>query len=1066
MAEGGATLAELAVSAASVIAQVSVVVAGLGALMSFIRGIIRFFTGKSKELKKAEKRKEEAERKEAEARKIVHDRLTVSGLTISLPELDEVAVYWKPLEPNVKYNVRLSRFDIGEMETILLDKTTEDNKVNCKGTTVKYNSKIFKVSVQAVYLHDNIMFEGKEQLVSEEVKPFLPQPSQLEAQSRRDGREVHVRFSQVKYAVDYKAEVITCDGTIVGSAIVDGHSGKEEITHAFYAEKLTSGAPGETRVRVCAQAQDAVPGEFRYSPKLYLVAAPNDLHVTYESKPQQLKIEWKVSNTQNIARFLCEINSVETNNVIYSREVARPTGDNLKSIVKVRVSEIADHARSPYDIRLCSLGEKSSLASVFVSYKEKLSFLPDVQGVFPSYDPQRNKLTVTWRPVTGATMYEISIREKESNSSVAKKLICEEKKDEVVFEMDEIKMKTGLMYVVSVIAQGMDILHLPSVPSTSSTEFSQLPKPASVSQEYSFKDRLLKVAFKSVPGAGSHVIEVFSKTTPSKIADRHVVQKPHSTWYPTVTYSFEVDKMCFSDGGPFATRVVAIGNAKLMNSPPSLSPTQLKSGDAPESVSLKYNIQSRQLESVISSKPGHFTLSLEDTAHRSNKLNKQDFVVKQDVGDRLLHQTLFKFPIYPADEPQGAVYQVLVVNIGDQNNLPSEVKKSNEVCLLNPPASVAQEYKNRVFTVAWKSVQSAAGYSIKVFNSKTECIASEERVTHDLCQVGNQMKKEFDVISMLLESNGLYKSLVLVLGDEVNIGGASTKSESTIPSCSSPIDVNITFNNDTRRMIVSCICSNDGTVRLGVIDATKVKTKEGDIQEALLGWKELKCHGGEKEVIEFDESVLTTSIDGRHKGVAQMIETQAQLCLPSAFSFSQEEVAWLRPALPIHMTFDPGSSTLKITWTPVNLALRYFIEVIQTREEKSGTTTLIPFSDEVPKDAISCSINTENFPVKGIDKFVAKVQPKGNQGLVISLHSIGYSSETLVCEESPTNVDVSQVDNKCVKVCWEGYSSKNFEVSVWKMSDSGRQKKGARKVNYSTKRRVFVHAACTYPFLS
>lgn len=177
MAEGGATLAELAVSATSVIAQVSVVVAGLGALMSFIKGIISFFTGKSKELKKAEKRKEEAERKEAEARKIVHDRLTVSGLTISLPELDEVAVYWKPLEPNVKYNVRLSRFDIGEMETILLDKTTEDNKVNCKGTTVKYNSKIFKVSVQAVYLHDGIMFEGKEQLVSEEVKPFLPQPS-------------------------------------------------------------------------------------------------------------------------------------------------------------------------------------------------------------------------------------------------------------------------------------------------------------------------------------------------------------------------------------------------------------------------------------------------------------------------------------------------------------------------------------------------------------------------------------------------------------------------------------------------------------------------------------------------------------------------------------------------------------------------------------------------------------------------------------------------------------------------------------------------------------------------
>lgn len=48
-------------------------------------------------------------------------------------------------------------------------------------------------------------------------------------------------------------------------------------------------------------------------------------------------------------------------------------------------------------------------------------------------------------------MYEISIREKESNLSVVKKLICEEEKDEVVFEMDEIKMKIGLMYVVLVI---------------------------------------------------------------------------------------------------------------------------------------------------------------------------------------------------------------------------------------------------------------------------------------------------------------------------------------------------------------------------------------------------------------------------------------------------------------------------------------------------------------------------------------------------------------------------------------------------------------------------------------
>lgn len=115
--------------------------------MFFIRGIIRFFIGKFKELKKVEKRKEEVERKEVEVRKIVYDWLIVLGLIIFFLELDEVVVYWKFLELNVKYNVRFLWFDIGEMEIIFLDKIIEDNKVNCKGIIVKYNSKIFKVFV-------------------------------------------------------------------------------------------------------------------------------------------------------------------------------------------------------------------------------------------------------------------------------------------------------------------------------------------------------------------------------------------------------------------------------------------------------------------------------------------------------------------------------------------------------------------------------------------------------------------------------------------------------------------------------------------------------------------------------------------------------------------------------------------------------------------------------------------------------------------------------------------------------------------------------------------------------
>lgn len=91
------------------------------------------------------------------------------------------------------------------------------------------------------------------------------------------------------------------------------------------------------------------------------------------------------------------------------------------------------------------------------------------------------------------------------------------------------------------------------------------------------------------------------------------------------------------------------------------------------------------------------------------------------------------------------------------------------------------------------------------------------------------MKKEFDVLLMLLEFNGFYKLLVLVLGDEVNIGGVNIKFELIILFCFLFIDVNIIFNNDICCMIVSCICFIDGIVRFGVIDVIKVKMKEGDI---------------------------------------------------------------------------------------------------------------------------------------------------------------------------------------------------------------------------------------------
>ena len=81
-------------------------------------------------------------------------------------------------------------------------------------------------------------------------------------------------FSQVEYAVDYKAEVFTHDDKVIGSAIVTRPSEDKDGIHVFHAEELASGIPGKAGVRVCAQGQEGELNEFKYSTDLYLVGGP------------------------------------------------------------------------------------------------------------------------------------------------------------------------------------------------------------------------------------------------------------------------------------------------------------------------------------------------------------------------------------------------------------------------------------------------------------------------------------------------------------------------------------------------------------------------------------------------------------------------------------------------------------------------------------------------------------------------------------------------------------------------------------------------------------------------
>ena len=968
-------------------------VGALAAIVSFIAGIISFFTGKSKQQKEAEERMKEAKNKDEKARKLVEDRLVIVDLSIALTKGTEVEVSWKPLEKNVKYSVTLKRIDLGGVKTTLLEKTTENNKVNVKSDAIKYNTKQFIATVQAGFLCSGGSFQGREQLLSKSVTPLLRAPSKVELESKQGGREVNVIFSQVEYSVDYKAEVTTRDGSVIGGAIIKRPPGHKDGIHVFHAEELDYGIPGETKVRVCARGLDEEVNEFKYSSGLYLVAAPTDLRHSYEELSQQLAVKWKVNDTHNISSYVCEMHSVEAHVIVFTKEVLKSKGDRLETNLKIPLKDVSDKSKSPYRIRVCSLGVSATLASPFVNSNGYLSFLPQVDGITPSYDPQSNQLTVSWVTITGATTYKVAIREDSNISSVVGSLSSKDDTNKVVFDMGKVRLKNGAQFVVTVIAEGSDTLHLPGLPSTADTKFTQLQKPASVSQEYSFEESKVKVNFQPVFLAPAHLIEFFDESTPTNIASRCLVSKPSESddWPSTVIHSFDVENMRLTGGDRFKSRVTALGNANVINSPSCVSATALKCSEGPMSVTLKYNTETSNLMIILSSRPGHFGAKVEDTFHKGRTINTQQFVVQQSKGRESVHQTVLKIPLVSDEEPRGAIYQAFVQNTGDQQHLPSEVKSSNEVRLLNPPDSVTQEYKNAIFTVTWKPVHLAAGYHIKVYNTKTGSPASAVSVIPDSGSTGEQMKKEFDVDLLQLESSGLYETLVMVLGGELSVGGASTKSITTIPSCPSPEDVQITFDKEKSHVVVRCSSVKDALVlRLGVADADKLKNQEGNMQGAILGFKDLEVTNplvpfdspsddGRPEEAEFDESVLITSLDGLHRGVAQVKERQKEISLPSGYSISKEVLAWLRPAIPIHFSFDPVNTTLKIIWTQVSLALQYSVEILQERESKGGTITLIPFSEVLPGDVLSSNFNMENVNIQGSDTFIAKVQPLGRR---------------------------------------------------------------------------------------
>ena len=1057
MAESVESLSSIAASAASVIDAAAPVLAALASIIAFIAGIISFFTGKSEEQKKAEKRHKEAKRKAEKARKLVEDRLAIDDLTITLSKMNEVEVSWKRVEKSVKYYVRLTRTDLGDVETVLLETTTEDNKVSFEGGQINYNTKNVTAYVHASLVCKGVTFKGKEQLFSKTTKHLLRAPSKVEVECKQKGREVHVTFSQVTYAVDYKVEVLTHDEKVIGTAIVkrssedqdkekgeDNNKDKDE-THVFYADKLTAGVPGKTRVRVCARGNEEKLNEFKYSTDLYLVESPTDTRRFYDPQSQELLVKWRVQDTRNISSYQCDIRSIDPETVVFTKEVAKSKDDGLESI-QIRLSEISDRTKSSYIVSVCSLGVSASLASTFVTIGN-LAFLPQVAGATSTYDPQRNQLTVSWMPVARALDYKVSMREKTDISSVVENLTSAGGKNVVVFELVNVQLKSEVKYVVTVAAEGSDSLHLPGLPFTADKEFTQLQKPGSVTQKYSFLEKKIKVTFQPVPLASAHLVEVFNESTPWDRAGRYVFPKAADSddWPPTVTYSFDVEKMRFN-GAMFKSRVTAQGNANRINSPPCVSPTVLECSDTPISVDLKYISELSKLLVIISSRPGNFTAKVEDTSGDSGTISTQQFIVPQDSENEAARQTSLEILLSPDKKKQGAIYQAFVQNPGNQQYLPSEVKQSNKVAVLDPPESVEQDYKDHTLIITWKSVQLAVGYKVRVYNTKTGNTASEASLmTNDACPTEEQMKKEFDAGSLSLESDGLYETLVTVLGGEVSIGGASTKSHSTIPSCPCPKEVKISYNNDARRMVVCCSSVNGAvSFKLGVADARKLTKQETNIQGALMGCKEVAVSSSDDGVpieAEFDDSILIPSMDGRHSGVAQVIKEQAKSSLPSGFSISEGVVSWLKPAVPINLFFDPVNSTLKITWTHVNLATHYLVEILQTRQGKPGPTTLTPFSDEVRGNVLSLDVSTEELSIEETDKFKAKVQPSGTPGTVITLNATGYSSEILVCENSPTSVHVSQVEDEAVVVNWKGDTVAKFQLRIWKMLKSGDQEK-------------------------
>ena len=1022
-------------------------IAALAAIVSFIKGIIRFFTGKSKEQKEAEERQEKAQKKAEQARRIVEDRLVIKNIAITSPKSDEIEVTWKPLEENIKYRVLITCTDLGGTVKTLKEETTESSKVNITDDAVKYNAKKFTASIKAFYVCGDVTFTGKEQSLSVSALARLHAPSMVDIESKRDGRELHVTFSKVKYAQDYKAEIVARDRTLIGSVVVNPSPEDKEGTHVFTADKLASGLPGMINVRICARGAQKSESEFKYSSDLYRVAAPTQIRHSYKSASHELFVEWNVSDTRNITSYFCEIFSQE-NTVVYSSRIAKQQHGELGCILTIHLDEIADKSKSPYQIHICALGSSEALASTFINSDAQISFLREVDGILPSYDSQTNELTVAWTPVPGATNYAISIREKSSLSSATGSLIVDGNRNSAAFEMAKISLKVGVKYIVSVVAQGSDSQHLPSMPSTSTTEFTRLPSPASIVQEFSYVEQKIKVSFQPVPSAVAHVIEVFNDKFPSKVVGRQVVPKAE------VTYSFDVEDMRFTGGGRFKSRVIALGTANFINSEPCVTSTALTCSDTATSITLKYSVERKSLIVTFASTTGNFIVKVEDIRDESRTINKQSIAVKEipeDHGKQSVRQSVLNVPLNTATEPSGATYQASVLNTGDQQHLPSDVKVSNEVPLLDPPDSVTQECKDGVFTVAWTCVKSASGYHIRVYNSKTESTASEVNVICDLRPAGKQMKKEFDVESFSLESNGVYETLVKVLGSNVAIGGASTRSKTAIPSCSSPQEVKIAFNNETRLMDVSCSPVKGAAVlNLGVVDADKLKSQGAKFQDALLGLKKVTIIPGDlsKPVeVEFDDSVLISTLDGKHKGVARVLDMKGdEMFLPSGYSTSEDVVSWLKPAVPVHVSFDPVSTALKITWMSVELALRYLVEVLQERKNDKGeTVTLIPFSKEV--DTLSCDASMEGITIEESDKFTAKVQPIGIPGKVITDHCVGYSSESLVCETSPTQFEVLKVENEEVKLRWKRGKAKAFQIIVWKILQSGNQEVVVTKVN-------------------